>query len=336
MKRSRILPALFATAALLLSGCGGQDKAEAGTAAQRVGQLNIDFATYNPLSLVVKEKGWLEEALPGVKINWVQSAGSNKANENLRAGAVDIGSTAGASALLARSNGSPIKAIDVFGQPEWTALVVRKDSPIKDVKGLVGKKVAVTKGTDPYFFLLQSLDKFGVQHSDVTIVNLQHADGRVALENGSVDAWSGLDPIMATSQALAGSKLIYRNVDFATYGFLNATEGFLGKDPATAQVVVDAYERARAWAKDNPDELAQILAKAAAIDVGIAKATLKRTRLDIDSVPGAAQRTVLERVGPIFVGSGDVRDQGSVDAALAGLFQPEFAQKAKTPAPAGK
>ncbi|MGQ0465263.1 MAG: aliphatic sulfonate ABC transporter substrate-binding protein [Sporichthyaceae bacterium] len=333
MKRTRLLPALFATAALLLSGCGGEGKAEA-SAPQRVTQLNIDFATYNPLSLVIKEKGWLEEALPGVKVNWVQSAGSNKANENLRAGAIDVGSTAGAAALLARANNSPIKAIDIYSQPEWTALVVGKNSSITDVKGLVGKKVAVTKGTDPYFFLLQSLDTFGVKHSDVTIVNLQHADGRVALENGSVDAWSGLDPIMATSEAQAGSKLIYRNVDFATYGFLNATESFLGKDPQTAQVVVDAYERARAWAKDNPDELAQILAKTAAIDVGIAKATLERTKLDVDPVPGAAQRAVLERVGPIFVASGDVRDQVSVDTALSGLFAPQFAQA--TTATAGK
>ena len=46
------------------------------------GTLNIDFATYNPLSLIIRQQGWLEAALAdqGITVNWVQSAGSNKAN----------------------------------------------------------------------------------------------------------------------------------------------------------------------------------------------------------------------------------------------------------------
>src|SRR5690606_4182229 len=95
--------------------------------------LNIDFATYNPLSLVIKEQGWLESELDGVTVTWLQSAGSNKANEALRAGAVDVGSTAGSAALLARSNGSPIQVISLYSQPEWAAIVVPADSPITSV-----------------------------------------------------------------------------------------------------------------------------------------------------------------------------------------------------------
>lgn len=322
--RRTFLTALLGTATLLVTGCGS----DSDTAGGRPDTLNIDFATYNPLSLVIKDQGWLEAALPGTKVNWVQSLGSNKANENLRAGAIDVGSTAGSAALLARSNGSPIKTIDIFSQPEWSALVVPKSSPITEVKQLAGKKVAVTKGTDPYFFLLQSLERAGVKQNDVTIENLQHADGRTALENGSVDAWSGLDPLMAASQAQAGSKLIYRNVDYNTYGFLNATESFLSKHPDTAQLVVDTYERARTWAGQHPDETAKILANVAGIDITVAKATLQRTKLDVDPAPGDRQRAVLARVGPIFVSSGDVAKQGDIDVALGSLFAPEFAAKA--------
>ncbi len=102
--------------------------AAAAGAAVGSSKLNIDFATYNPLSLVIKEKGWLEAALEdqGVTVNWVQSAGSNKANEALRSGAIDVGSTAGSAALLARANGSPIKTIDIYSQPEWAALVTER------------------------------------------------------------------------------------------------------------------------------------------------------------------------------------------------------------------
>ena len=327
-------------ATLLLAGCvaGEGETAQAADAPEdgatadgwSADTLTVDFATYNPLSLVIKDQGWLEETLgDDVDVEWVQSAGSNKANEALRAGAVDVGSTAGSAALLARSNGSPIRTIDIYGQPEWAALVVPAGSDITDVADLAGRSVAATKGTDPYFFLLQSLEEAGVDPADVEVQNLQHADGRAALENGSVDAWSGLDPLMAASEAEAGSTLLYRNVDFNTYGFLNATQDFLDASPDLAQVVVDAYEKARAWAQENPDEVVDILAEVAGIDPAVAETVItERTTLDIDPVPGQAQRDVLEVVGPIFVESGDVASQDLVDTALDELFDPQFAENA--------
>lgn len=341
-RRPIALGAAALAATLLLGGCvagEGSAQADAGsgsgdgaTAAEgwSADTLTLDFATYNPLSLVIKDQGWIEETLGDeVTVEWVQSAGSNKANEALRAGAVDVGSTAGSAALLARANGSPIRTIDIYSQPEWAALVVPEGSDITGVEDLAGRSVAATKGTDPYFFLLQALEEAGVDPADVEVQNLQHADGKAALENGSVDAWSGLDPLMAASEADAGSQLVYRNVDFNTYGFLNATQEFLDASPDLAQVVVDAYEKARAWAQENPDEVVAVLAEVAGIDPAVAeKVITERTTLDIDPVPGDAQRTVLEVVGPIFVESGDVASQELIDAALDELFEPSFAEAA--------
>lgn len=327
--RRFLLAATALTAATtLLTGCAGEGSSGANAADSKI--LNIDFATYNPLSLVLKDKGWLEATLKdqGVTVNWVQSAGSNKANEALRAGAIDVGSTAGSAALLARSNGAEIKTIAQYSQPEWAALVVPKDSPIKEVSDLKGKQVAATKGTDPYFFLLQTLDQAGLKASDVTVQNLQHADGRSALENGSVDAWSGLDPIMAGAEQ-KGAQLIYRNLDFNTYGALNATEDFLAKSPEIAQTVVDAYQKAREWAGANEAETAAILADVAGLETPVAeKVILERSNLDVDAVPGAPLLKVLTAVGPIFVESKDVDSQDQVDKALNSLIDDSFAKKA--------
>ncbi|MDM8083627.1 aliphatic sulfonate ABC transporter substrate-binding protein [Cellulomonas cellasea] len=335
------LTATTLAAALLLSGCvsgegGVTDKAPEPDATEVAAEgwsadtLTLDFATYNPLSLVIKDQGWLEATLgDDVTVNWVQSAGSNKANEALRAGAIDVGSTAGSAALLARSNGSPIVAIDIYSQPEWAAIVVPQGSDITSVADLKGKSVAATKGTDPYFFLLQALEEAGVGLDEVEVQNLQHADGKAALESGAVAAWSGLDPLMAASEATAGSKLVYRNIDFNTYGFLNATETFLEKSPDLAQLVVDAYEKARAWAQENPDEVVAILAEVAGIDPAVAKTVItERTNLAVDPAPGEAQRKVLEIVGPIFVESGDVASQQLIDDALAKLLDDTYVKKA--------
>lgn len=341
MPRSHILRTAIvagaAAAALLLSGCvAGENQtvpaaapksSESAESVSLEGQtLNIDFATYNPLSLVIKEQGWLEAE--GLTVNWIQSAGSNKANEALRAGAIDVGSTAGSAALLARSNGSPIQVIDIFSQPEWSALVAADGSPITDTEQLKGKQVAATKGTDPYFFLLQSLEAAGLSADDITVQNLQHADGWAALQNGSVDAWAGLDPIMAGAEQ-SGAQLFYRNVDFNSYGFLNATEAFIAEKPEVAQAVVDAYEHARAWAAENPAETAQILADVAGLDLAVAeKVITERSNLDVEPTPGKAQLKVLATIGPIFVELGDVQTQQQVDDALDTIINDSFISKA--------
>ena len=325
--------ALLAAGALLLTGClAGENAAPEASAPASAADttITVDYATYNPLSLIIKEKGWLETALhdEGKTVEWVQSAGSNKANEALRSGVLDVGSTAGSAALLARSNGSPIQVIDLYSQPEWAALVTTPDSGITSVADLAGKSVAVTKGTDPYFFLLQALEENNVSPQDVTIEQLQHADGRTALTKGSVDAWSGLDPIMAGTEIEDGNTLFYRNVDFNTYGFLNATEDFIASDPESAQTIVDTYEYAREWALANEDEAIQILADESGITLETARTVWERTNLDIDNVPGEAQRTVLTRVGPYLVESGDVATQADVDSALGSLIHDSFATKA--------
>ena len=126
--------------------------------------------------------------------------------------------------------------------------------------------------------------------TDVTVEVLQHADGWAALQNGSVDAWAGLDPIMAGAEE-AGAKLLYRNVGFNSYGFLNATETFLKDKPDLAQAVVDAYEQARAWAKAAPgrDGGDPRRGGRARRRRGRPKVIKERTNLDVDPVPGAAQ-----------------------------------------------
>ena len=331
--RLTLLTATVAVAAMAMTGCVAGE----GTAPETPAQgsewsdttLTLDFATYNPLSLIIKDQGWLEAELgDDVTVEWVQSAGSNKANEALRAGAIDVGSTAGSAALLARSNGSPIQTIAIYTQPNWAALAVPTGSDITEVADLAGRTVAATKGTDPYFFLLQALAEAGLALEDISLQNLQHADGKTALETGAVDAWSGLDPLLATSVYNGAAEIIYDNVDFNSYGFLNATEEFITSNPDLAQLVVNAYEKARQWALENPEETAAILAEVAGIDLAIAEATIARTVIDISNVPGDAQRDVLAIIGPIFVESGDVPNQQLIDEALEALFNDTFATAA--------
>lgn len=291
--------------------------------ARAADKIGVDFAYYNPPSLVLKSKGWLEEALSkrGTSVEWVLSLGSNKANQYLQAGAIQFGSTAGSAALLARANGSPIKTVFLYSRPEWTALVVAKDSPLKTVRDLKGKRVAATRGTDPWFFLLRSLQGAGLQPGDVQLVDLQHPDGRTALERGQVDAWAGLDPHMAASQLDAGSRLLYRNVAFNTFGALNVREDYLAQHPDVAAIVLRQYDRARKYAASHVDETAALLSEASKVDRHVADLQLReRTTYPGDGTPGAEYHDAIAGVLPLIRADKLAKADADLDGAVASLI----------------
>jgi sulfonate transport system substrate-binding protein len=309
----------------LLAGCGG---ASGGATAEAPTTIRLDYAYYNPLSLVLKQQGWLEKDLAKqhIQVEWVLSQGSNKALEFLNGKSIDFGSTAGAAALLGRANGNPLKSIYIYSKPEWTALVTGANSPIKTVTDLKGKRVAATKGTDPYIFLLRALDQAGMSEKDIELIPLQHADGRAALATGDVAAWAGLDPHMAKAELESGARLFYRNPDFNSYGVLNVREEFARQNPTLVHEVLAAYEHARAWAQQHPAELQQVLAAEAKMTPAVAAKQLSRTDFSIAQF-GSPQRATIVAAGDVLKRSGTIEATVDVQKTVDELIDPQYAAK---------
>ena len=298
--------------------------------AQAPREIRVDYATYNPVSLVLKEKGILERELAadGVSVRWVQSLGSNKALEFINAGSLDFGSTAGAAALIAKINGNPIKSVYVYSRPEWTALVTRKDTGIAAVADLKGKRVAVTRGTDPHIFLVRSLREAKLTERDVKLVLLQHPDGRTALERGDVDAWAGLDPLMAAAEIEAGAVLFHRNAAANTWGVLNVREAFARENPALVTKVLKAYEEARRWALANPAELKKALVAFTKLPEAVVERQLERTELTHSNI-GEPQAETILAAGLALQEAGVVPAGTDVRAVLDSLIDRRFATAAR-------
>jgi sulfonate transport system substrate-binding protein len=294
-------------------------------AAELPSEVTLDWAYYNPVSLVLRENGWLEEELKplGVGVRWVQSLGSNKALEFLNAGSIDLGSTAGAAALLGRINGNPIRSVYVYSKPEWTALVTRPDTGIATVADLKGKRIAVTKGTDPYIFLLRALDRAGLGQGDVQLVLIQHDQGRLALERGDVDAWAGLDPMMAATELEAGNKLFFRDPDANSYGVLNVREAFLAEQPDLVARVLAVYERGRRWAAENKPAVVEILARAAKLPPEVAQKQIGE-RTDLSNPRIEAARPAILAAGKALQGAGVVKPEVDVEAQVDALIDTRF------------
>jgi sulfonate transport system substrate-binding protein len=256
----------------------------------------------------------------------VLSLGSNKALEFLNAGSLDVGSSAGAAALLARINGNPVKAIYVYSRPEWTALVTRPDTGIKTVEDLKGRRIAATRGTDPHIFLIRTLAEHGLTEKDVRIVLLQHQDGRLALAKGDVDAWAGLDPLMARAELEDGARLFYRNPEINTWGVLDTREDFAANHPELVAKVLAAYEKARAFSQANPADLKAIIAAQAKLSDEVAARQLERTDLSTGAI-GERQRKTIEGAGLALQQAGVVPADVDVPAAATALVEASFVQR---------
>ena len=295
-------------------------------AADKPSEIRIDWATYNPVSMVLKQQGLLEKefAKDGIGVRWVQSLGSNKALEFLNAGSIDFGSTAGSAALLSKINGNPIKSIYVFSRPEWTALVTRKDTPINKIEDLRGKRVAVTRGTDPHIFLVRALQSVGLSEKDIVPVLLQHPDGKIALVRGDVDAWAGLDPMMAQAQVEDGARLFYRNKAANTYGILHASEDFLTKYPDLTKRVLGAYEDARKFSLANYDAEKRVFMDVTKLPENVVDIQLKeRTELTFNRI-GAEQRDTILQAGLALQQAGVIAPSVDVKKTLDDLVDDRF------------
>jgi len=278
------------------------------------------------VSMVLKEKGLLENEFgkDGIGIRWVQTLGSNKALEFLNAGSIDFGSTAGSAALLGKINGNPIKSIYVYSRPEWTALVTRKDTPITKIEDLKGKRVAVTRGTDPHIFLVRALLSVGMSEKDISEVLLQHPDGKTALIRGDVDAWAGLDPMMAQAQVEDGARLFYRNKDANTYGILNGREEFLKTYPELTQRVLAVYENARKYCLTNYNDEKRVFMEVTKLPDAVVDIQLKeRTDLNFNRI-GAAQRDTILKAGLALQQAGVIPGNVDVKQALDDLIDDRF------------
>ena len=231
--------------------------------------------------------------------------------------------------MIAKINGNPIKAVGVFSRPEWTALVTRADSAVTKPADLKGKTVAVTRGTDPHIFLVRSLDSVGLTEKDVKLVLLQHADGKTALLRKDVDAWAGLDPIMAQAEVEEGAKLFFRKAQDNTWGVLNTREEFAQQNPQIVARVLKVYEEARQWALRNPDELKKLLVAETKLPDAVIAKQLERTDLTNGSTNVAATKETILAAGLALQKAGVLEAKSDVKASVDALIDTRFAVSPK-------
>jgi sulfonate transport system substrate-binding protein len=198
--------------------------------------------------------------------------------EALNAGAVDFGYTGESPPIIAQATGVPVRyvAYDPWG-PKAEAIVVKKDSPIKTIAQLKGKKVGVAKGSNTHYLVVSALQSVGLKPSDIQFVFLKPADARAAFEQGNIDAWAIWDPYLAVAEAKAGGRILVDATGLApNRGYYLAAQSFVSQSPVALKTVLDEVTKESDWAKSNPTEVAKFLAPSLGIDAAVLETAEKR------------------------------------------------------------
>ena len=256
--------------------------------------LRIGFQKFGEL-ILLKSRGTLEkkaEAL-GYKVTWVEFPAGPQLLEALNVGAIDFGNTGEAPPIFAQAAGAPFVYVGYEpAAPKGEAILVPKDSPIKALADLKGKKVALNKGSNVHFLLAKALEKAGVAYTEVQPTYLAPADARAAFERGAVDAWVIWDPFLAAAEAATGARTLADGTGIVSnYQFYLSTRKFAAENPKAVQAVLDELREVDNWVQKDPKAAAAQLSGPTGIPAPVLEVAIIRQNYGIAPVGEEAAKS---------------------------------------------
>lgn len=262
--------------------------ARAQTAAGHVPkELRVGFQKYGTLVLL-KARGTLEKRLAdkGVDVKWTEFPFGPPLLEAINVGSIDVGTVGESPPIFAQAAGADLVYVgNEPPAPEAEAIIVPRDSPIRSVAELKGKRVVVAKGSNANFLLIKVLEKAGLKYGDVEVVYLTPADARSAFESGRVAAWSIWDPYLAATQHQLGARIIADGKGaVANHQFYLSARAYAEKYPEIVGILIEEIRKIDEWGKQNPKEVAKFLAPQIGIDLPVVEIAAQRLAYGVKPV----------------------------------------------------
>lgn len=247
--------------------------------AQGKDQLRIGYQKYGTF-ILLKGKGTLEQRLAplGIEVKWVEFPSGPPLLEAVNVGAIDVGHAGESPPVFAQAAGADFVYIGYEPPaPAGEAILVPKDSAIKSLKELKGKRIALNKGSNVHYLLVKALEKNGIAYKDVDLAFLAPADARAAFERGSVDAWVIWDPFQAAAEKQIGARVLQDAQGLAAnHQFYFAARSYASRRSDVVRIVLEETAKIDEWGKQNLNEVAQILGASAALEPAVAKLSVER------------------------------------------------------------
>ncbi len=204
-------------------------------------ELRIGYQKGAVGMVLTKSHRLLEQKWPDTRVTWVEFPAGPQLLEALNVGSIDLGGTGDIPPIFAQAAGADLLYVGAEpAKPLAEVILVAKESPVKRVSDLKGKKVAFQKGSSSHNLLLRALQQAGLSFSDIQPVYLTPADARAAFQQHNVDAWAIWDPYYSAALEQGGVRVL---TDGRT---LNLTGSF--------------YLAERRWTEKHAAFLQQVLA----------------------------------------------------------------------------
>ncbi|MDZ8187020.1 MAG: sulfonate ABC transporter substrate-binding protein [Nostoc sp. ChiSLP02] len=257
---------------------------------------------YQKSIILLKSKGVLEKRLQpqGISVEWIEFPAGPQLLEAMNVGSIDFGHTGESPPIFAQAAGASLTYIaGIAPSPAGQAILVPQDSALKSVTDLKGKKIGFQKGSSAHYMLLQVLEKYGLQYSDIKPIYLAPADARAALVKGSLDAWVIWDPFYAAAEKGINARVLIDGREVNKQGgYYLASRKFATDNPDTIKAILEEIKALEDWSDKHRDEVAATLSPVLGIDLEtMKKATQRRTFgvVPIDSNLIALQQKVADK-----------------------------------------
>jgi sulfonate transport system substrate-binding protein len=233
-------------------------------------EVRIGFQKGSAILVLARKQQVIETRLKALgvpSVKWVEFQFGPPMLEAMGAGAVDLGAVGDTPPIFAQAGGSSLVYVAATPSAQH-AVLVPKNSPIKTLAELKGKRVAFGKGSSAQNVTIKALALAGLTLKDIEASYLSPADATAAFNGGNIDAWVVWDPYFAIAEQHYGARLIADTSDrrLASSSYYLAHRDFANKHPAVLAAVLDEIGKLTRWSGNHRDELATLAAEATGID----------------------------------------------------------------------
>src|SRR6478736_5069249 len=272
--RRRLLKILATTAAVW--GVGA--RAQPARSYDGLQLLRIGYQKSAVNLVILKQQGALEKRFPNAKVQWIEFPAGPQLLEALAVGSLEFGLTGDSPPVFAQAAGKDLLYVGAEpSKSDSSAILVLKDSPLKTLQDLRGKKIALQKGSSAHYLLVRAVEQAGLQWGDIQPIYLVPADARAAFERKSVDAWAIWDPFYAAAELALKPRVLATGRDLSSNNsFYLASKPFATQHPRAIAVLFEELTRADRLAQESRPEVIKLIADFGGIDAGVVNLFVQR------------------------------------------------------------
>lgn len=278
--------------------------AHAQTVGKEPEQLRIGYQKSAVNLVILKQQGVLEKRFSSTKVQWLEFPAGPQLLEALSVGSLEFGLTGDSPPVFAQAAGKDLFYVGAEPpKPESSAILVLDESPIKSLKELKGRRVALQKGSSAHFLLVRAVQAAGIQWTDIQPIYLTPADARAAFERKSVDAWAIWDPFYAATELAVNVRVLATGKGLSSNNsFYLASRQLVQQHPGIVEALFEELTRADRFVQQQRPQAIKLISEFSGLDAGVVSRFIQRRPVSPTGLLKAETVQDQQRVADAFYG----------------------------------